>query len=375
MTKEDDILFNFKGCYTGLLVNAESNFKNGNEANLLRNLDFFAKKDINENLSNRTLQILQSEHRKGNKHFLRIFRGELEGIQNRIERIQDDNKGNFLLNQLSISLDGYTTVWEFLVEAFQIYLVKGGKKQMSDWDFLTQTGTVDRLSKMGVPLNPTHDVNLLIEHRNNQYKVAEAKFVEERNLNKVPYTSLEENFFKITWFKGELKKIEGWLGKYSNGKRRLSTSDQIEVIKYKKYVDTEMAIAEVEINGKPTLEEGINTDQKNNVLQSTIEDWLHPFKESGVLVGENYDRLVQALLEYIETKSFPKNHAQIKVGRTNKKRFGWAINRVLFGEGLSVDLELLRFAKKSVSLYSDCELNENNFRKGNFYKYFTTKTK
>lgn len=115
-------------------------------------------------------------------------------------------------------------------------------------------------------------------------------------------------------------------------------------------------------------------ESENNVLHSTIEDWLHPFKEERILVGAHYDTLVHSLIEYTENKKFPENIEPIKVGKVNVKRFGWAINEILRSENISIDMEVLRFAKKYISIYADVEINEVNFRKGNLYKYFTTKT-
>jgi hypothetical protein len=117
-----------------------------------------------------------------------------------------------------------------------------------------------------------------------------------------------------------------------------------------------------------------NSDD-NNLILSTIEDYLAPFKEDKTLVSDNYGRLVKSLLEYIESGMFPADVEPIKVGRTNKKRLGWAINRILKCEGIGIEYELLKFAKEKISIYSEDKLEKTNFRKGNLYKYFTEKVK
>lgn len=305
-----------------------------------------------------------------------MFRGELEDINDRIERIEKDNKGNFLLNQLSISLDGFTNVWEFLVEAFSIYFIKGGKKQMSEWEFLNKTGMQEEFEKMGYALNPVHDVLLLIPHREKNYEKSKDRFIEERKLKKVDTTNLELNFQKYTWLKGELTSIDGWLNP-NKGMKRLSTSDQIEVIKYKRHVKIEMDRIEAEINAETTTNKESrefkeNIDE-NDFLRSTIEEFLLPFKESGALVLDNHERLVNALYQYIKTKKFPADIELIKVGRTNKKRLGWAINRILMGEGIGIEYELLNFANQKISIYLDDEFNKTKIRKSNLYKFFTQK--
>ena len=89
----------------------------------------------------------------------------------------------------------------------------------------------------------------------------------------------------------------------------------------------------------------------------------------------DYDILVSALMEYFETKKFPVIQNQIKVGKVNKKKFGWALNQInqSVGNGI-LTIEYLRFAKNHISLFSDVGFNELDFVKSNLYKYFTTKT-
>lgn len=129
----------------------------------------------------------------------------------------------------------------------------------------------------------------------------------------------------------------------------------------------------------PEQKEGVNNTQsveeiENDFTLSTIEDWLFEFKE--LMTKPDYDNLVLSLVEYFDTGVFPKLSKPIKInGKPNIKFFGWHLNMICKAKGIGITKELLLFAKQNISLFADAPFDENNFRKGNFYKYFTTKTK
>lgn len=122
----------------------------------------------------------------------------------------------------------------------------------------------------------------------------------------------------------------------------------------------------------------VKTDQgaaENDILRSTIDDWLLCFKEEGIITDKDYNILACALMQYFKTGAFPTLNAMIKVGKVNKKRFGWALNqlyRMERSEPLSIDY--LLFAKVNISLFEKVDFDVANPKKGNFYKYFTTET-
>ena len=116
-------------------------------------------------------------------------------------------------------------------------------------------------------------------------------------------------------------------------------------------------------------------EEKNNLTVSTIEGWLIEFKEQKILIEKHYKNLVTALNDYFEKGTFPKLENKIKVGRVNKKRFGWVLNRIFHAEGKGIEIDLLRFAKDNISIFEDVNFDEDNLQKSNLYKYFTTNTK
>lgn len=136
-------------------------------------------------------------------------------------------------------------------EENKIYLIKGGKQVVSIWEFMQQTGTLDRMKQKGITINPTHSFELLKQTRQELFEKAKQNFSEERKMKKLATSDFEISCLYYSWLKGELNTIENWLSDtYPNGKKRLkpSTSDQIEILKYKQYVNNEMTQAENEIS-------------------------------------------------------------------------------------------------------------------------------
>lgn len=125
----------------------------------------------------------------------------------------------------------------------------------------------------------------------------------------------------------------------------------------------------------------LNEDETdNNFLHSTIEDWLFPFKEEKLISETHYNTLVSSLKQYFEKGTFPILSSQIRVGKVNIKRFGWALNEIFKAsntnnEKLSKHIEYLLFAKQNISVFSKVEFDETNVLKSKLYIYFTTKTK
>jgi hypothetical protein len=93
-------------------------------------------------------------------------------------------------------------------------------------------------------INPTHDFEKLKIHRQNIYEVDERDYIRNLKINNQKITKYKLRCHYVDWLKNELIVIEQWLSnKYPNGKYRqiLSFSDQIEIEKYRDYVNSEIA--------------------------------------------------------------------------------------------------------------------------------------
>lgn len=124
----------------------------------------------------------------------------------------------------------------------------------------------------------------------------------------------------------------------------------------------------------PESHELLQHDPENDFILSTIEDWLFEFKEK--MSDKDYNNLVAALKQYFNTGKFPVLDKVIRInGRINKKLLGWHLNRIFEAMGKGIELELLLFAKRYISIFQDVSFDEHNFHKSNLYKYFTSKTK
>ena len=123
-----------------------------------------------------------------------------------------------------------------------------------------------------------------------------------------------------------------------------------------------------------TENEGVENEiqTENNLTISTIEDWLYNFKDK--MSDIDYQFLVNALYQYLENGVFPKSSNTIKIrGKINIKKFGWALNRIFEASGKGVELELLKFSHKNISIFENVEFDDSKYLESNLYKYFTTR--
>ena len=74
---------------------------------------------------------------------------------------------------------------------------KEGGIEISLWDYLEQSGIIDKAKKLGKTINPTHNFELLKQTRIEQYAIKKDKFVKERELNKIETKAID----KILFFK------------------------------------------------------------------------------------------------------------------------------------------------------------------------------
>lgn len=136
-------------------------------------------------------------------------------------------------------------------EENKIYFIKGGKQIVSSWEFMQQTGMIDGMKQKGITINPIHSFELLKQTRQELFEKAKQNFLEERKMKRLRTSDFDISCMYYSWLKNELNTIENWLSDtYPSGKKRPkpSTSDQIEILKYKQFVNNEMTQAENEIN-------------------------------------------------------------------------------------------------------------------------------
>ncbi len=139
-----------------------------------------------------------------------------------------------------------------------------------------------------------------------------------------------------------------------------------------------LASNDLSLLGQNNVEKNINIvnqedtgKELNDVLKSTIEDYLEEFKIE--INGDGYDILVNALFEYFSNGKFPILKSKINFKRINKKRVGWALKDLYKSEKTNnLEIEYFRFAKDNINLFADEIIIEEGFKKSKFYKMFTT---
>lgn len=173
-----------------------------------------------------------------------------------------------------------------------------------------------------------------------------------------------ENFtFFCYMYKYKLSKyydfiIEFLDDKFLEVENKVIVDDLRYLLKENKSVENNLSI-----NGKDTV--------PNNLLKSTIEDYLEEFKEE--INNNGYEILVDALFEYFSNDTFPILSAKINFKSINKKRVGLALKKLHKSEKLGkIPFEYLVFAKENINLFANETLEEATFTKSNLYKAFTT---
>ncbi len=127
-----------------------------------------------------------------------------------------------------------------------------------------------------------------------------------------------------------------------------------------------------------TLEEEskvIKLEKPNNVIESTIDEYLAEFNQKTMIDDENYFVLKEALKFYFENDIFKNDIGKIKVKNINVKTFAHALKALfkMLKSKKKLDFNYLKFAKDHISLFEDTDFDERNYTKSSLYKYFTNK--
>lgn len=130
------------------------------------------------------------------------------------------------------------------------------------------------------------------------------------------------------------------------------------------------------INGEKNTEKvGEEAEAENNIIESTIEDFLFAFKEDQSINEAEYKVLVSLLLNFFEKNEVLLLPKLLFVKSGNKMRMGKALSQIyknLKNEPLS--FEYLELARKNISIYKDEKINKATFGRSNMYKYYTNKS-
>jgi hypothetical protein len=125
------------------------------------------------------------------------------------------------------------------IDENKIYLIRDGF--ISVWEFMEQTGTIDRMKQNGITINPTHSFELLKKTRLEIFEKVKQNFIKEREIKKLSTFDFEIGCLYNSWLKREFETIENWL------LEKPSKSDEIEIGKYKEFLELEMIQTEREI--------------------------------------------------------------------------------------------------------------------------------
>ncbi len=229
---------------------------------------------------------------------------------------------------------------EFLQEDFHIIpLIKGGKQVKSYSDFFDETGIAKRLKdKHGIILNPTENFEKLKLVRTDLYELKKNEFIEERNIDGVETSEFEILCFRRAWLQNELSVIKQWMNPNYEGKNYLlSTSKQIELAKYKHYVELEIEKVDRIFNTNPfddlfekallfeVIEKPKNEGHKEAIkayYQTTFNLWLN--EKKGWITGDpiKYNQLVtkENFQEFLKEE---EEERQLKLKSYEEEKESW----------------------------------------------------
>jgi len=184
------------------------------------------------------------------------------------------------------------------IDENKIYLIKDGF--ISVWEFMEQTGTLDRMKQNGITINPTHSFELLKKTRLEIFEKVKQNFIEERKIKKLSTFDFEIGWLYNSWLKREFETIKNWLFEEP------SDSNQLEIIRYKQFLELEMIKTESQINPQPK-----QTETKTDKLKSDLSDFgffelpkvkqlSEPNKQKLIeLISKNDIPYIIAMFEYL----------------------------------------------------------------------------
>jgi hypothetical protein len=109
---------------------------------------------------------------------------------------------------------------------------KGGK-EISVWEHLERSGSVQRMKERGFPIYPTHNSELLKKHKEEAFEKALNVFVNDRAVKRLQTTEEDKKAFRVMWLNNEIQFAEKWISANN------SNSDRLELSKYLNFVQTE----------------------------------------------------------------------------------------------------------------------------------------
>lgn len=133
------------------------------------------------------------------------------------------------------------------IEGNRIYFLKGGKRQMSGYDWITEIEKARGEKIISDSILPTHNFEMLKAHRlKNVFEPEKAKLIEENKINKIGTDDTDVRLLYIQWLKDELLTIDNWIERINKlSTKVLYKADIIQIEKYRLFVNDEISKPEI----------------------------------------------------------------------------------------------------------------------------------
>ena len=126
---------------------------------------------------------------------------------------------------------------------------------------------------------------------------------------------------------------------------------------------------------KQEVKESNKEDESNNVIKSTIEDFLEPLNY--YFKPKDYNLLVYELEYYFTNETFTKSTEIINtINKPNMKLLGTTLKDIYhncINVNEKLPIKYLRFGKQRISTFLKVSFDERNYLNSNLYKYYHTK--
>lgn len=125
----------------------------------------------------------------------------------------------------------------------RIYFFKGGKRQMSGFDWIQDIEKARGEKSIGDIILPTHNFELLKAHRlKNVFEPEKAKLIEENKINKIGTDEIDVRLLYIQFLNDELKAIDNWIERINKlSTKVLYKAEIIQIEKYRLFINDEIS--------------------------------------------------------------------------------------------------------------------------------------
>lgn len=201
-------------------------------------------------------------------------------------------------------------------------------KEVSFHEFLKRSGAYQVAKEMGIIINPTHDSAMLKGVRITQYEATLDSFIAKRKIDGLETFESDLQHYYMIWLSDELKVVAHWLSRKSSADKEKplhSASEQIEINKYKDWIEGQMELGK-KVEPEPEKKERSTTILADLIAHKKSAEIVEAFKiQFKGVHGKSLKHLYLAMREFTPPL-IPEN--QQKFHDYCEREFDWKVDSV-----------------------------------------------